>query len=61
MRFARVDGFATSVVAFTTDIPVLSRTGAKPFLFGPGSIHVAHTPKRARKKQLSEASIFTRI
>jgi acetylornithine deacetylase len=29
-------------VAFTTDIPLLSRWGT-PLLFGPGSIHVAHT------------------
>jgi acetylornithine deacetylase len=30
-------------MAYTTDIPLLSRWG-KPLLFGPGSIHVAHTP-----------------
>lgn len=27
---------------FTTDIPLLDRWG-KPLLFGPGSIHAAHT------------------
>ena len=29
-------------VAYTSDIPLLSRWGT-PLLFGPGSIHVAHT------------------
>jgi acetylornithine deacetylase len=35
-------GYPTSVVAFATDIPALTKWG-KPYLFGPGSIHVAHT------------------
>jgi acetylornithine deacetylase len=30
------------VVAFATDIPALTNWGT-PYLFGPGSIHVAHT------------------
>lgn len=37
-----VAGFATDVVAFATDVPELSNWGT-PYLFGPGSIHVAHT------------------
>jgi acetylornithine deacetylase/succinyl-diaminopimelate desuccinylase-like protein len=41
VKLGVVDGFATSVAAFATDIPVLSNWGT-PFLFGPGSIHVAH-------------------
>jgi acetylornithine deacetylase len=41
MRLGALDGFPTSVVAFATDIPALSAWG-QPFLFGPGSIHVAH-------------------
>ncbi|HET9011986.1 MAG TPA: hypothetical protein VFN38_09245, partial [Gemmatimonadaceae bacterium] len=36
-----VPGFPTSVVAFATDIPALPAWG-RPYLFGPGSIHVAH-------------------
>jgi len=36
-----LDGFATSVAAFATDIPALPNWGT-PLLFGPGSIHVAH-------------------
>ena len=35
-------GFQTTLVSFTTDIPALSQWGT-PILFGPGSIHVAHT------------------
>jgi acetylornithine deacetylase len=41
VRLGVVDGFKTSVAAFATDIPALTRWGT-PFLFGPGSIHVAH-------------------
>ena len=42
VRLATVPGFATEVVAFATDVPALTRWGT-PYLFGPGSIHVAHT------------------
>ncbi|HZE09449.1 MAG TPA: M20/M25/M40 family metallo-hydrolase [Gemmatimonadaceae bacterium] len=42
-RFATVPGFQTGPVAYTSDVPLLSNWG-EPFLFGPGSIHVAHTP-----------------
>jgi acetylornithine deacetylase len=41
MRLGTLDGFSTSVVAFATDIPAMPAWGT-PFLFGPGSIHVAH-------------------
>ncbi len=41
MRLGVVDGFQTSVAAFATDIPALTNWGT-PYLFGPGSIHVAH-------------------
>lgn len=41
VRLATLDGFETSVVAYATDVPVLSAWGT-PYLFGPGSIHVAH-------------------
>ena len=41
VRLGVVDGFETSVAAFATDIPALTNWGT-PFLFGPGSIHVAH-------------------
>ncbi|HEX6534544.1 MAG TPA: M20/M25/M40 family metallo-hydrolase [Gemmatimonadaceae bacterium] len=42
-RFHTIPGFPAAPVAFTTDIPLLDRWGT-PLLFGPGSIHVAHTP-----------------
>ncbi|MFL5601054.1 MAG: M20/M25/M40 family metallo-hydrolase [Gemmatimonadaceae bacterium] len=42
-RFATVPGFETSPVAYTSDVPLLANWG-EPMLFGPGSIHVAHTP-----------------
>ncbi len=42
VQLSTVPGFNTGVVAFATDIPNLPNWG-KPYLFGPGSIHVAHT------------------
>jgi acetylornithine deacetylase len=41
-KFATIPGFDVMPVSYTTDIPLLSRWG-QPLLFGPGSIHVAHT------------------
>ena len=41
MKLGTLDGFPTSVVAFATDIPAMPAWGA-PYLFGPGTIHVAH-------------------
>ena len=41
VRLGTLPGFATSVVAFATDIPAMPAWGT-PFLYGPGSIHVAH-------------------
>lgn len=43
MHFHLVPGFDTAPMAYTSDIPLLPRWGT-PLLFGPGSIHVAHTP-----------------
>ena len=37
-----VPGFETATFPYTTDIPFLTRWGT-PLLYGPGSIHVAHT------------------
>jgi acetylornithine deacetylase len=42
-RFHTVPGFRSAPMAYTSDIPLLSNWGT-PLLFGPGSIHVAHTP-----------------
>lgn len=41
-HFHVIPGFETAPVAYTSDIPLLDRWGT-PLLFGPGSIHVAHT------------------
>jgi acetylornithine deacetylase len=42
VRMKVVPGFDTAVFPYTTDIPFLQAWG-EPLLFGPGSIHVAHT------------------
>lgn len=42
-HFHVVPGYEVEPVAYTSDIPLLGRWGT-PLLFGPGSIHVAHTP-----------------
>jgi acetylornithine deacetylase len=50
-----LEGFETEVVAFTTDIPLLTNWG-KPLLFGPGSILDAHTShEKISKRELVEA------
>jgi acetylornithine deacetylase len=57
IRFDRLDGFETSIVAYTTDVPVFGNTWGKPYLLGPGNIHVAHTSEeRVPKKELLDAS-----
>jgi acetylornithine deacetylase len=56
MRFERVDGFPTTVVSYTTDIPMFAGAWGKPLLLGPGTIHVAHTAEeRVAKRDLAEA------
>jgi len=51
-----VDGFETTVVSFTTDIPAFGDAWGKPFLLGPGTIHLAHTDQeRIRKTDLLDA------
>lgn len=55
VRLGAVPGFATTVVRYTTDIPKLASWG-RPFLLGPGTIQVAHTPdERVAKRELVEA------
>src|ERR1700733_9183545 len=51
----QVGNLPTMVAKFTTDLPKLTAWG-EPFLLGPGSIHVAHTPdERVAKKEILEA------
>jgi acetylornithine deacetylase len=43
-------------VSDTTDIPAFNGTWGQPFLFGPGSIHFAHTDQeRIPKAELLES------
>jgi len=63
VRLTAFNGLPTTAVAFATDIPALGDVWGKPFLIGPGSIHVAHTAEeRISKRELSEAvEIYTRM
>ena len=55
VKLLALDGFETSIVRFTTDIPHLTNWGT-PLLLGPGSIHDAHTAhERVGKRELAEA------
>jgi len=56
VRLGALDGVKTTVVAFTTDIPTFDGKWGRPYLIGPGSIHVAHTSREyIPKNQLLEA------
>ena len=56
VQLGSLPGFATTIVKYTTDIPRLGAWG-EPFLLGPGSIHVAHTPEeRIAKRDLLDAA-----
>jgi acetylornithine deacetylase len=63
IRLTPYDGLPTTVVAFTTDIPAFGAAWGKPFLIGPGSIHLAHTAEeRIPKKELLDAvGIYARM
>jgi len=55
VKMRALPGFETMVAKFTTDIPSLTNWG-EPFLLGPGSIHVAHTPdEKVSRRQLVNA------
>jgi acetylornithine deacetylase len=60
VRMRKVGNLPTMVAKFTTDIPSLTNWG-EPFLLGPGSIHVAHTPneKIAKKELLEAVDLYT--
>jgi len=63
IRLEPFAGLPTTVVSFGTDIPSFAGTWGKPFLIGPGTIHVAHTAEeRIAKKELLEAvEIYARM
>lgn len=55
LKMEKLDDFETGVVAFTTDLPHLTRWG-RPLLLGPGSISDAHTDQeKVRKADLVRA------
>jgi acetylornithine deacetylase len=56
IEFQRVDGFPTTVVSYTTDVPMFAGAWGQPLLLGPGNIHVAHTSEECvAKSDLSQA------
>src|SRR5580704_7572311 len=56
IRLTAGEGLPTTVVAYTTDIPAFGGAWGQPLLFGPGTIHVAHTlDERVPKQQLLDA------
>ncbi|HEX4164280.1 MAG TPA: M20/M25/M40 family metallo-hydrolase [Bryobacteraceae bacterium] len=63
VELGSLDGFPTTVVAFTTDIPAFEGAWGRPFLIGPGSIHVAHTAdENIPKAELLDAiEIYKRL
>jgi acetylornithine deacetylase len=63
VHLGALPGFETTVVAYTTDIPAFGETWGRPYLLGPGSIHVAHTSEeRIPKSEIIEAvQIYKRM
>jgi len=62
LRLRAFAGLPTFYASYTTDIPYLSNWG-EPILFGPGSIHVAHTDREfiAKKELLEAIDIYGRM
>ena len=56
VRMTTVPGFETAVFPYTTDIPFLHGWG-RPLLYGPGSIHVAHTAEEFVEVAELEAAV----
>jgi acetylornithine deacetylase len=54
-----IGGLETTVVSYTTDIPAFNGSWGTPYLFGPGSIHVAHTDQERIAKRELVAAIDT--
>ncbi len=59
MRLESLDGLPTTIVSFGSDIPELSPAWGKPLMFGPGSIHLAHTDEERIPKQELLAAVST--
>jgi len=55
-RFEQLDGYPTTIVSYSTDVPLLNGVWGKAYLLGPGSIHSAHTEdERVPKRELKAA------
>jgi acetylornithine deacetylase len=63
VRLRALEGFQTTVVPFTTDIPPFAGAWGEPFLIGPGSARLAHTlEEKISKAELVEAvEIYCRM
>jgi acetylornithine deacetylase len=62
-RLESFEGLPESIVSFSTDVPCFAGSWGKPFLIGPGSIHVAHTADELISKHdlLNAVEIYTRM
>jgi acetylornithine deacetylase len=63
VHLGSLEGFETTVVAFTTDIPAFGSLWGQPFLIGPGSIHVAHTSEEriAKQELVNAVDLYRRL
>ena len=56
VKLGEIEGMETAVVAYTSDIPEFGDAWGRPYMLGPGSIRVAHTPEEhVEKRQLADA------
>lgn len=56
LHLGAVEGIETTVVSYTSDIPAFEGAWGRPFLIGPGTIHLAHTDEeRIPKAELLDA------
>ncbi len=62
LKMGSVEGFETTVVAFSSDVPFLDRWG-QPYLMGPGSILDAHTDheKIAKSELLRGVDLYVEL
>ena len=57
IHLGSLPGFETFVASYTTDIPAFGGKWGKPYLVGPGTIHVAHTSEERVPKDQLEAAV----
>lgn len=63
VRLGTLEGYPTTIAAFTTDVPAFGDAWGTPYLIGPGTIHVAHTTEErvAKKDLLAAVEIYMRM